>query len=446
MAVNRNPSPLPPRPGTNRGADLWKEAYENIRHDPDDSAVYADFREILNAERGRDADARLSSESGKRDLLALINDRQANLQSRRTSQKVQRVLTVTDKTRGLLSGAASANPFSMVAVAGLFVAFDMKKMYDDASQAMLDIAIDTALIVCRLGVESHEINSQSRDETRELLDLRERLKEDYVQLYRTILLLTMKLVRTLSSKRRAFFRGFSDWPGERQNLEKMETRVTKSLETISRWRTNPPTKAPNWGIPKREELHQAARFGQTNAVFSLISSGKCGPQEINAKTIRGWTPLMFAVENGHYDIMDMLLDCRGIDVNAQNSYGRTALYMAAMKNRTNMMKRLIQKRAQVDTRDFRSRNAWLMMAWPGYLEALKILRAAGAELNQVTGANGWSALHGAVAGKHLDVVVWLVQEGVDRGLRVKDGEYKGMSAREMAEELGEREEIVKVLS
>ena len=299
MAVNRIPSPLPPA----GKADLWKEAYENIRHDPDDSSIYADFREIINNERGRGCEARLSSESGRKDLLSLIDQRRDSLASRRTSPKVQQAFLVADKARSIVSLGAAANPFSTVAVAGLFIVFEMRKMYTDASQTMLDIAIDTAGIICRSGVESREISKQDPGEPQELVDLRDRLRGDYVQLYRTILLLTMKLVRTLSSKRRAFLAGWSDWPGDRQNLDKMENRVIKSLDSVSRWRMNMPSKPANWGILGRNELHNAARYGQTAEVYRLVAGGKCPPQVLNGQTARGWTALMFAVENGHYDIM-----------------------------------------------------------------------------------------------------------------------------------------------
>lgn len=357
MTSKRNPSPLPPA----GKADLWKEAYENIRHDPDDSAIYADFREIINNERGKGSEARLSSESGRKELLSLIDQRRDSLASRKTSPKMQQAFLVADKARNLVSLGAAANPFSTVAVAGLFIAFDMRKMYTDASQAMLDIAMETAGIICRSGVESQQVNSQDPSEPQELLDLRERLRGDYVQLYRTILLLTMRLVRTLSSKVKSFLAGWQDWPGDRQTLEKMENRVIKSLESVSRYKTDPPSKQPNWGNTRRNELHNAARYGQTTEVFNLIKAGKCPPSILNGQSPMGWTALMFAVHNGHYDIMDMLLECKDIKVNITNSIGRTALYMAALKDRVAMVRRLIQAKAKVDVKDHRGRTAWLMV-------------------------------------------------------------------------------------
>lgn len=444
MSQTRNPSPLPPA----KSSDIWKEAYAIIRHDPDDSTTYSDFREILNAERGRASDARLSSESGRKELVALMDQRRDSIATRKSSTKVQRVLTVMDKLRNVVSLGAASNPFSTVAVAGLFVAFDMWKMYLDASQAMLDIAIDTADIICRSGVESREVDQRDPHEPGELRDLRSRLREGYVQLYRIILLLVMKLVRTLSSKTRMFLAGWSDWPAEHQTLLKMENRVTKSLESISRAKQNMPVEAPNWKFKGRNELHNAARHGQTNEIYRLISSGKCGKDVLNAQTSRGWTALMFAAENGHYAVVEMLLECKGVDVNLTNCFGRTALYLAACKGRAAMVRRLLSTKAareKVDARDSQGRTAWLMTGKPGYLGCMQALRKAGAELNQTTTKNGHSALHGAIAGNQLEVVQWLLQQGIDTSIKITGGKFRGMTAREQAIAIG-NEEIVKVCS
>jgi hypothetical protein len=98
---------------------------------------------------------------------------------------------------------------------------------------------------------------------------------------------------------------------------------------------------------------------------------------------------------------------------------------------------------------------------------LKHLRAGGAELNQVTEINGYryvveaapevkvcvkeliltllSALHGAVEGDQLEVVEWLVNQGIDKTIKLKAGTYAGKVAKEMAQELG-YSEIEKALS
>ena len=56
-----------------------------------------------------------------------------------------------------------------------------------------------------------------------------------------------------------------------------------------------------------------------------------------------------------------------------------------------------------------------------------------------------SALHSAVEGDQLEVVEWLVSQGIDRGIKLKAGTYAGKTAKEMAQELGHTE-IEKALS
>ena len=110
-----------------------------------------------------------------------------------------------------------------------------------------------------------------------------------------------------------------------------------------------------------------------------------------------------------------------------------------------MVRRLIRMGAKVDVRDERGRTAWLMIGRPGYLECLKLLRAGGAELNQTTKINGYSGLHSAVQGEQVEVVQWLFQEGIDRNIKITNGKFEGMTARKMAETLGNAE-ILKILS
>lgn len=76
---------------------------------------------------------------------------------------------------------------------------------------------------------------------------------------------------------------------------------------------------------------------------------------------------------------------------------------------------------------------------PGHLECLKLLRGAGAELNQTTAVNGYSALHSATEGNQVEVVQWLVKEGIDINIKLTNGKYAGMTAQQMAQALSHSE-------
>lgn len=58
--------------------------------------------------------------------------------------------------------------------------------------------------------------------------------------------------------------------------------------------------------------------------------------------------------------------------------------------------------------------------------------------------NSSRALHGAVDGDQLEVVQWLISQGIDKNIKLKAGDHAGETAREMAHHLM-RSEIEKVL-
>lgn len=73
----------------------------------------------------------------------------------------------------------------------------------------------------------------------------------------------------------------------------------------------------------------AADMGQAAApiVPLLLLKGA----EVNAKSVRGWTPLMFAARQGAHEIVAMLIEA-GADINAKNDLGQTALTLVTQAN------------------------------------------------------------------------------------------------------------------
>ena len=94
-------------------------------------------------------------------------------------------------------------------------------------------------------------------------------------------------------------------------------------------------------------LHDAAKRGDINTLTQLLNSGK---YDVNAKETARYseTPLHFAIQNGHIDIVKLLID-RGADVNAVTGYGATPLWLAAVRGKPDIAKLLISKGADIDT-------------------------------------------------------------------------------------------------
>lgn len=131
-------------------------------------------------------------------------------------------------------------------------------------------------------------------------------------------------------------------------------------------------------------LQVAARAGKTNKVKEILTAKQC---DINEKTERHkWTALMLASEVGQVDAVKCLLTYT-LDINAQNSSGRTALAIAASKGQTRVVKALLRcKKNSADQQitDENGRTA-LELAWEPEIKDL---------LNPVTHKDGLGGSHG----------------------------------------------------
>ena len=136
----------------------------------------------------------------------------------------------------------------------------------------------------------------------------------------------------------------------------------------------------------QELLFDAARLGRTDLVAGLLAAGA----DVNARDVRGFTPLILAAYNDHAATVEALLAVKadaclpdrdqgntaqmgvafkgydglaarlltaGCDVNARNRAGQTALMMAALFGRTAQIDMLIAAGADRATRDAAGRSA-----------------------------------------------------------------------------------------
>jgi ankyrin repeat protein len=70
--------------------------------------------------------------------------------------------------------------------------------------------------------------------------------------------------------------------------------------------------------------------------------------DVNTKNVLGYTPLHFAAEQGHNEIVELLI-ANGADVNARNQWGRTPLHQAA-NGHNEIAELLITKGADVNAK------------------------------------------------------------------------------------------------
>jgi hypothetical protein len=103
-------------------------------------------------------------------------------------------------------------------------------------------------------------------------------------------------------------------------------------------------------------LISASYNGHSHICRLLIDKGA----RIEAKNTNGWTPLPFAAMHGHLKIVRLLCD-HGADVEARNKWGMRPLHWAAYHGHISIVKVLIEvKNAEINARDTSGRTAlWL---------------------------------------------------------------------------------------
>ncbi len=130
-----------------------------------------------------------------------------------------------------------------------------------------------------------------------------------------------------------------------------------------------------------------------------------GGVDINARNAYGWTALMHAARVGHEELVNLLLN-HGADVNAQADDGWTALMRAAVKDHEAIVKILLRHGARVDLRDEGKATALHWAGRKGHLVIIKALLDAGADPT-VQDDHGRTPMIVAMAEGHNDAALML---------------------------------------
>ncbi|KAF5195825.1 Acyl-coa-binding domain-containing protein [Thalictrum thalictroides] len=97
---------------------------------------------------------------------------------------------------------------------------------------------------------------------------------------------------------------------------------------------------------KLEAIHECAREGEIDNLHKYIGDG----ESVNLKDSEGRTPLHWAVDRGHSNIVELLLS-KNADVNAKDNEGQTPLHYAAMCDRDDIAELLVKGNADRDVKD-----------------------------------------------------------------------------------------------
>ncbi|MHC4620631.1 MAG: ankyrin repeat domain-containing protein [Planctomycetota bacterium] len=192
---------------------------------------------------------------------------------------------------------------------------------------------------------------------------------------------------------------------------------------------------------KNTQLIQAAEKGDIQTVQTLLDTGSGVKANVNVEQTNGTTALMVAAQNGHMEIVKALLEAKA-DVNIQRKTdGVTALWMAAQNGHVEVVKLLLESKADVNVKDKTyGATALMMAAQKGHTDIVKLLLENKADVNAKDKTNGVTTLYIAAQKGHADIVKALLEKGAD----VNAANTYGTTALMVACEIGHTD-IVKAL-
>ncbi|OQS04996.1 serine/threonine-protein kinase ripk4 [Thraustotheca clavata] len=130
---------------------------------------------------------------------------------------------------------------------------------------------------------------------------------------------------------------------------------------------------------------------------------------VNCRDMKGSTPMHKAASNGHYEVIELLLDA-GASTKLKNNNGTTPLHCAAAQGHFEVAKLLLRFGAPIDAK---ANNGWTALhdaACDGHTKVVELLLNNGASVD-FSDINGSTPLHRAVTNGHGSVVNLLLNAG-----------------------------------
>ncbi|WP_231639463.1 ankyrin repeat domain-containing protein [Sphingomonas profundi] len=159
--------------------------------------------------------------------------------------------------------------------------------------------------------------------------------------------------------------------------------------------------APALPPPARRQqlLFEAARLGRTDLIAPLAASGV----DVDARDPRGFTALILAAYNDHLDTVEALIAAKADPCLPDRDQGNTAQMGVAFKGYDPIAARLLRAGCDVNARNKAGQTALMMAALFGRTRQIEMLKAAGADAGAVDRAGNTAA--SVAAGQGNDAAV-----------------------------------------
>ena len=171
-----------------------------------------------------------------------------------------------------------------------------------------------------------------------------------------------------------------------------------------------------------------------NFAITSIDAGLYKKEPGDEAFVLSTTALHYAASNGNLELMKLLIDKKA-DVNAATwDWHQTPLDYASRNGHVQAMKLLIDKGAKIDEQ------ALGLATRTGKLEAMKLLLDKGAKIDAIDG-NGYTPLHIATSDNELEAMKLLL----DRGAKIDAADYTGSTPLHIAARNKDRVQVMKLL-
>uniref|UniRef100_A0A0G4ID66 Uncharacterized protein n=1 Tax=Chromera velia CCMP2878 TaxID=1169474 RepID=A0A0G4ID66_9ALVE len=182
-------------------------------------------------------------------------------------------------------------------------------------------------------------------------------------------------------------------------------------------------------------LTDASRKGDLLKVKHIIEGGRA-KLNMDWQDENGKTALMGASENGHTDIVRLLVDAKA-NVDMQDKNGQTALILASENGHMDIVRLLVDARANVDIQDTEGNTVLMLAIQKEDVEMVEYLLVRPGSATQtvvnIPDSQGRTPLFRAAAGGHILLVEFLLRRGADPSLK----DASGHTALAVAEEKGD---------
>lgn len=190
---------------------------------------------------------------------------------------------------------------------------------------------------------------------------------------------------------------------------------------------------------QEQRLFEAVANNDVPTVQAVVKNGV----NINAQDVQGRTALLVAVEKHHVESAKVLLDA-GADVNIQDHKQDSPLLLAGAEGTVEIMKRILQAEPDFTRYNRFGGTSLVPAAERGHVEMVKLLVTTDIDIDDVNHL-GWTALLEAIVlsdggPRHQQIVQILVDAGANVNIADKDGVTPLQHARQKG-----FQEIVKIL-